>query len=109
MNYVTYISSPAWRASPARLGELRASGFRCRVCNAGRDETRLEVHHRTYVRLGREVVGDLTTLCSECHEDVTDFLRRRRYAGRQLVTDDYRSSSEERCNLNELMIKGGRP
>lgn len=109
MSYQSYISSHAWRASPARLGELRASGFRCRVCNAGRDEVRLEVHHRTYAHLGRERVSDLTTLCRDCHEGVTDFLRRRRCAGRKLVTDDYCSSAEERCNLNDLMFKGGRP
>jgi hypothetical protein len=109
VSYATYIAGHAWHTCPARRTELEASGFRCRVCNAGRDKARLEVHHRTYERLGREHVGDLTTLCSECHEGVTDFLRRRRYAGRKLVTDDYRSSAEERCNLNKLMIKGGRP
>lgn len=77
--YAAYIRSPAWRDSPARRAELEASGFRCRICDRGSPEARLEVHHRSYQSFGREVVGDLTTLCSECHAVATDALRRRRY------------------------------
>lgn len=79
MDYYTYINSPLWRDNPARLAELKAAGFRCRTCNASGPDVRLEVHHRTYERLGRELVGDLTTLCEDCHWTVTDMLRRRRY------------------------------
>jgi 5-methylcytosine-specific restriction endonuclease McrA len=42
----------------------------------------LQVHHRTYERLGHEQAGDLTALCANCHRAVTDMLRRRRYSGR---------------------------
>ena len=80
-SYESFISSAAWQHSPARLQELAASGYRCRVCNASRHEARLEVHHRTYARLGRERPGDLTTLCEDCHWAVTNHLRRRRYSG----------------------------
>ena len=75
----TYITSSRWRDSPARLAELEASGFRCRTCNASEAEAQLQVHHRTYERLGNEQVCDLTTLCADCHCMVTDMLRRRRY------------------------------
>lgn len=81
MNYRRYISSDKWRRSPARLGELQAAGFRCRTCNAAAAATDpLEVHHRTYERLGYELVADLTALCRRCHHGVTDMLRGRRYA-----------------------------
>ena len=79
MSYEEYIKSPRWRNNPARLAELRAAHFRCRLCHRPDSETTLEVHHRTYCRLGREKVGDLLTLCTECHDEVTGFLRRRRY------------------------------
>jgi hypothetical protein len=80
MTYLEYIGSAKWRRSPARLGELEASGHRCRACYAADgDEARLEVHHRTYERLGHELIGDLTALCRECHRVITDALRRRRY------------------------------
>lgn len=81
MTYLEYIGSYKWRTSAARLGELEASGHRCRTCYASPgDDVRLEVHHRTYERLGHELIGDLTTLCCYCHRVITDAHRRRRYA-----------------------------
>lgn len=79
VDYYKYINSSRWRDNPARLAELEAADFRCRLCSASQDSARIEVHHRTYVRLGREQIGDLTTLCQECHHVVTDMLRRRYY------------------------------
>lgn len=79
MNYHEYIASREWRQSPARLAELEASGFRCRLCNHDGSESSLEVHHRTYANLGNEQSGDLTTLCRRCHRVVTDHQRRLRY------------------------------
>jgi 5-methylcytosine-specific restriction endonuclease McrA len=81
MNYAAYLSSAAWRTNEARLRELAASGFACRLCpNSAADGHILEVHHRTYERLGAEIDGDLITLCRECHLGVTSMLRARRYA-----------------------------
>jgi 5-methylcytosine-specific restriction endonuclease McrA len=81
MRYREYISSVKWKTSPARLGELEAAGFRCRTCfDAATEQAPLEVHHRTYARFGRELVGDLTALCRPCHRTITDTLRRRRYS-----------------------------
>ncbi|MEH2500268.1 hypothetical protein V1294_006747 [Bradyrhizobium sp. AZCC 1678] len=81
MDYVTYISSEAWRTNPVRLREFEAAGFQCRLCpNSVADGYELEAHHRTYERLCREIDGDLTSLCRECHQGVTAMLRARRYA-----------------------------
>lgn len=80
VGYDAYVGSVAWRLSAARLEELRLSGHRCRVCNRGASEVRLEVHHRTYDRLGAERVEDLTTLCGGCHAVCTGEIRRRRHA-----------------------------
>lgn len=80
MNYREYIRSREWREHPVRVAELEASGFRCRLCNAGGEGIILEVHHRTYENLGNEQPGDLTALCQSCHRVVTDHLRRTRYA-----------------------------
>ena len=63
LDYDRHLGSAAWRDSPARLEEMRLSGHRCRVCDRGPPEVRLEVHHRTYERFGAERVEDLTTLC----------------------------------------------
>ena len=82
--YERYISSRAWLASPARLGELAAAGHRCRLCDRGPPEVRLHVHHRTYARFGRELQRDLTTVCEDCHVAVTGELRARSHAAKPL-------------------------
>ncbi len=64
MPYREYLLTPEWEDRRAR--HLRSAGYRCQVCNAG--GTRLDVHHRTYERLGEELFKDLVVLCNKCHE-----------------------------------------
>jgi hypothetical protein len=103
--YAAHINSDAWKGGAARLAELAASGFRCRICNRGADEARLEVHHRTYENFGHELAADLTTLCSDCHLVNTDILRRRNYTNFVPVVFDV--ASVERAPLFDPMRKGG--
>ena len=63
MPYASYLQSPEW--IKRRQKALRFAGFRCQVCNASEG---LNVHHRTYKRIGHENMGDLVTLCKKCHE-----------------------------------------
>lgn len=63
-NYAKYLESDAWKELRDRV--LRAAGFRCRLCN--RPHRTLQLHHRTYVRVGHEHDDDLTVLCPSCHE-----------------------------------------
>ena len=64
MPYDGYLTT-AWWAS-VRAGAMERAGGRCQVCNA--DGPILDVHHRTYERLGQERDSDLTVLCRGCHE-----------------------------------------
>ena len=67
VDYYTYIASPEWHAK-AEAAKKRV-GYRCQVCNIGRDEGAiLDAHHRTYERLGHERPEDITVLCRDCHE-----------------------------------------
>lgn len=59
-----------------RLLVFERDGHKCVLCNSS---INLESHHRTYDRLGHELPEDLTTLCHDCHGEVTNFLRQRRY------------------------------
>lgn len=61
-NYQEYLKSPAWKTK--REEKFKLVGRRCQVCNRA---YRLEVHHRTYERIGNEDLNDLTVLCSTCH------------------------------------------
>ncbi len=61
-DYAIYLQSPLWKER-ARQARERA-GQRCQLCNGYGP---LEVHHRTYERLGHEHPDDLTVLCRSCH------------------------------------------
>jgi 5-methylcytosine-specific restriction endonuclease McrA len=60
--YHAYLHSDAWRRR--RRAALKRAGHCCQVCNG---HEQLQVHHRTYERLGNEKPGDLTVLCDVCH------------------------------------------
>lgn len=60
--YQRYLHSPHWLR--VRKLALKRDG-RCVRC-ASTD--RLEVHHKTYERLGREELADVETLCRACHK-----------------------------------------
>ncbi|MEH2539232.1 MULTISPECIES: hypothetical protein [unclassified Bradyrhizobium] len=108
VGYPTYIGSHAWKTNQGRLAELRASGYRCRICNASRAEARLEVHHRTYENLGRERMADLTTLCAPCHVVVTCELRARRYANQPVAaTADFVPSADPAPLFDSTYATGG--
>ena len=63
VDYKAYIKSKRWKKKAAAA--RKRAGFRCQLCNA---EGRLQVHHRTYERLGYELPGDLIALCVDCHK-----------------------------------------
>lgn len=58
-----YLKSAHW--SSVRTAALAYADHRCQVCYG---RTQLDVHHRTYERLGREKPSDVTVLCRHCHE-----------------------------------------
>ena len=42
---------------------LNRDDSRCTLCN----NPATEIHHKTYERVGKEPLSDLTSLCRECH------------------------------------------
>lgn len=89
--YTAYISSGKWAAKRQQV--LARDSNRCQTCLSQDD---LEVHHKTYERLGDEALEDLITLCHECHEAITTVIRRRRYEGRAISINDHQSITPER-------------
>ena len=57
-----YLRSRHWKET-ARA-KRKQVGWRCQRCG---ERKRLDVHHKTYIRLGREKLNDLEALCRECH------------------------------------------
>lgn len=70
MNYQTYLKSAHWQK--VRRAALKRAGLRCQICNES--GVQLDVHHRTYERLGNEFDSDLTVLCNSCHGKFHDRL-----------------------------------
>jgi hypothetical protein len=64
--YFAYINSPAWRGRRERYFEA-IGGRRCELCGATEG---VEVHHHTYVRLGRELDDDLLAVCKPHHDEI---------------------------------------
>lgn len=64
MPYHLYLKTPEWRRTRAEA-LLRAGN----ACSLDVTHTnRLDVHHRTYERLGAELSSDLAVLCHSCHQ-----------------------------------------
>src|ERR1700722_1531258 len=63
--YRGYINSIAWQEVRARYWQSKLPKT-CFVC--GTDQGPLELHHRTYKRLGCERLTDLLPVCRSCHE-----------------------------------------
>lgn len=60
--YSEYLKTEGWQQR--RVKALARAEHRCQVCNS---DKRLEIHHRTYERLGHERDADLIALCHDCH------------------------------------------
>lgn len=57
-----YLRSDHWQQ--VRIAALERAEHHCQVCNSAKS---LDVHHRTYERVGQERPMDLTVLCRRCH------------------------------------------
>ncbi len=63
--YSAYIQSRAWKIMRQR--RLSLDGGKCQVCGSNFE---LDVHHKTYKRLGHENMDDLVTLCRPHHRKI---------------------------------------
>ncbi len=77
LDYQTYIRSKRWARKKHRAKENHPY---CEACGRNID---LQVHHRTYARLGKELPGDLVVLCEDHHVIV------------------HRYQAEQRCSIAE--------
>lgn len=69
VDYRTYIRSSEWYARRQMILDMAL--HRCMLCDSSKD---LQVHHRTYARLGKEHPADLIALCDNCHARFHDKL-----------------------------------
>lgn len=70
VRYRRYLNSEKWEEKRNQV--LLRAKYRCERCGIEGD---LDVHHKTYERLGDEDLGDLKAVCRNCHE-IEDKLRK---------------------------------
>lgn len=69
--YAVYMQSEEWAARRAQYFVNHE-----RSCRACASSTRIELHHKTYARMGAERDQDLVALCSRCHKALHSEQRR---------------------------------
>ena len=57
-----YLQSDHWQE--VRKRKLKQAGYKCEACG---EKVKLDIHHLTYERLGKERLDDLQALCRDCH------------------------------------------
>ena|ERR1041385_6770925 len=62
LTYSQYLITQHWQDLRQRLFNVR--GKKCERCDS---EKEIEIHHKTYERIGKEELSDLLILCRTCH------------------------------------------
>lgn len=109
--YARHIGSHAWACK--RAERLEIDGHKCQTCLHDGTLWRLEIHHKTYERLGDEdVLRDLITLCAQCHDAITNVIRSRRYDGKPVavcfVSDSFTSRKDVRYGMDDIDLQNYR-
>ncbi len=64
-DYKGYLNTDHWKQLSAR--KKRETDNTCELCLSKED---IDTHHKTYIRIGRELLSDLSTICNPCHYKV---------------------------------------
>lgn len=71
--YQDYLDSDKWKLTREKL--LKLWGHACAICNCTKEKSVLDVHHRTYERLGNEQPTDCIIVCRSCHNLIHDHVK----------------------------------
>lgn len=89
--YLDYINSPEWHSVRERYFASSLPQV-CWCCDKPR-ESGYHLHHKTYLRLGREYLSDLVLLCKLHHDQLHDYLDKthlKNWEGTTRFINDYR-------------------
>ena len=74
ITYSEYLQTEHWKDVKKRFWSSKLHHGECQVCGA---KTNLQVHHKTYKRIGKEHLNDLCLLCGNCHTKTHELDKRR--------------------------------
>lgn len=64
LTYKEYLLTTHWRNLKEKMYKSKYK-YECYSCKC---KTKLELHHKTYKRIGNERLNDMIWLCRDCHE-----------------------------------------
>lgn len=65
ITYQEYLDSPHWKDIRKRFWASKLHDNKCGICG---NKEALQVHHKTYQRIGNEKLHDFELLCGKCHK-----------------------------------------
>ena len=89
MNYKAYLQGEHWKLM--RRLRLEVDNEQCAVCGS---KNYLNVHHKTYERIGVEKLADLITLCRECHAKYHNKLESGNFNIKKIVPNYHQNKKE---------------
>lgn len=89
MNYKVYLQGEHWKLM--RRLRLEVDTEQCTVCGS---KNQLNVHHKTYDRIGAEKLSDLITLCQECHAKYHNKLGKGNFDVKRIVSSSIQNKKE---------------
>ena len=90
MNYKVYLQGEHWKLM--RRLRLEVDSEQCAVCGS---RNQLNVHHKTYDRIGAEKLSDLITLCQECHAKYHNKLMKGNFNVKSVVSSSVIQNKKE--------------
>lgn len=75
MRYESYLLTKEWQAK--RLEKAIEQNYTCEICGKVVPKG-FNIHHKTYKRLGCELMTDLMFLCEDCHMLVHEKIKKRK-------------------------------
>ncbi len=82
-SYRKYLSTVHWSIVRAKKLLLNPKCEKCKT------PILLNIHHKTYKRLGRELLTDLITLCEDCHCKLHKELKKKKTIARKTKRNSY--------------------
>lgn len=64
-SYSRYRKTKRWQGK--RCPIMKRAGYKCQKC---KKRPATQVHHKTYKRIGRERLSDLSAVCGGCHNRI---------------------------------------
>lgn len=68
LEYEKYLKTTIYEETKNRFNKSKYNKNKCYIC--GKTNVSLELHHKTYERIGKERLTDLVQLCHLCHEQI---------------------------------------